>query len=359
VGLADPLRQEIPDAIRQCREAGIRVIMITGDYPGTAASIARQAGLPDVEPLSGEELATLDDAALLPRLRSASVCARITPDQKLRIVQLLKSDGAIVTMTGDGVNDAPALKAANVGIAMGGRGTDVAREAASMVLLDDNFASIVRGVRLGRRIFVNMQNAMAYVLSIHIPIAGMALLPVLFGWPILLYPMHIAFLELIIDPACSLAFENEASDADAMQQPPRRVGKPLFDRRLIVQALLQGMGALACVALTYYWAIRILPEGQARAAGFTVMVVANLALIFSNLSHRRSALHVLVSPNRIPLIVTGAALCILLLALYAPAVALMFRFEPLAIGILAFSITLGFASLVWFEMVKFAAHARR
>ncbi|HPT56006.1 MAG TPA: HAD-IC family P-type ATPase, partial [Casimicrobium sp.] len=185
VGLADPIRAEIPAAIKQCHEAGIRVIMITGDYPTTAQSIAVKAGLEvvDANVLSGDELATLSDVALQNRLKNVSVCARIAPEQKLRIVQALKADGEIVAMTGDGVNDAPALKAAHVGIAMGGRGTDVAREAASLVLLDDNFASIVRAIRLGRRIFDNLQKSMSYLLAVHIPIAGMALLPILVGWP--------------------------------------------------------------------------------------------------------------------------------------------------------------------------------
>jgi P-type Ca2+ transporter type 2C len=358
LGLADPLRAEIPDAVRQCIEAGIRVVMITGDYPGTAASIARQAGMPEGDVLGGDVLDSLDDAQLSLRLRAVNVCARITPEQKLRLVQALKANGAIVAMTGDGVNDAPALKAAHVGIAMGGRGTDVAREAAALVLLDDNFASIVRGIRLGRRIFSNMQNAMAYVLSIHVPIAGMALIPVLFGSPILLYPMHIAFLELIIDPACSLAFENEAADVDAMQRPPREVNKPLIDSNMFMQALLEGGGALLLVALSYFWAMRVLPEEQGRAAAFTVMVVANLALIFSNLSHRRSVLHALRSSNRIPLLMAAAAISILLLTLYLPAALAAFRFGPLAPGILAIAFALGLASIVWFELIKFATHGR-
>ena len=228
LGLADPLRAEIPDAVPQCRQAGIRVVMITGDYPLTARTIARQAGLPAGETLTGDDLASLGDAALRQRIRSANVCARIAPEQKLRIVQALKANGDVVAMTGDGVNDAPALKAAHVGIAMGGRGTDVAREAASLVLLDDHFLSIVHAVRLGRRIFDNLRKSMSYMLAVHVPIAGMALLPVLLGWPVMLYPMHIVFLELIIDPACSMAFENEPAEPDIMQPPPRNPTAPLF-----------------------------------------------------------------------------------------------------------------------------------
>ncbi|MYN03224.1 HAD-IC family P-type ATPase [Pseudoduganella sp. DS3] len=343
VGLADPLRAEVPEAIGQCHAAGIRVLMITGDYPVTAASIARQAGLPGPTVLNGDTLDALDDAALRRELATASVCARISPLQKLRIVEALKANGEVVAMTGDGVNDAPALKAAHVGIAMGQRGTDVAREAAALVLLDDNFASIVRGIRLGRRIFANMRSAMCYVLAIHVPIAGMALLPALLGWPVLLYPMHIAFLELIIDPACSLAFENEASDAQAMRQPPRRVGAPLLAWPTVLRALLQGAVALSVAGLAYAWAQAALPEPTARATGFAVLVLANLALIFTSLARRRSVLAQLAASNRAPLLVAGVALATLLLVLYLPPVAGAFQFG--ALGLRELGVVLGCGAL--------------
>ena len=313
IGLSDPLRGEIPQAVRDCAQAGIRVIMITGDYPVTAASIAQQAGIKPGAVLGGEELDSLDDVQLASRLRSTNICARITPDQKLRIVQALKANGETVAMTGDGVNDAPALKAAHVGIAMGGRGTDVAREAASLVLLDDNFASIVRGIRLGRRIYNNLQNAMTYVLSMHMPIAGMAILPAVFGWPILLYPAHIAFLELIIDPACSLAFENEPADDEVMRRPPRPPAEPVLSPRDFIMALLQGSGALIVVAAAFAFTLTVLPETSARAATFATLVTANLALLFSNLSRQRSVLRTLVDPNRIPLILAGVTMSVLFL----------------------------------------------
>ncbi|MFN3397696.1 MAG: cation-translocating P-type ATPase, partial [Sulfurimicrobium sp.] len=305
LGLADPLRAEIPDAMRQCHDAGIRVVMITGDYPATARAIARQAGLDAVEVLSGDTLGEMSDGQLQARMKTVNVCARIAPEQKLRIVQALKADGEVTAMTGDGVNDAPALKAAHVGIAMGGRGTDVAREAAALVLLDDNFASIVRAVRLGRRIFDNMQKSMSYILAVHIPIAGMALLPVLLGYPAMLYPMHIAFLELIIDPACSLAFENEAAEADVMQRPPRDTDAQLFGGATLWLALLQGIGVLGVVLGAYAWADGRLAEPEARAFAFTTLVIANLALIFSNRSRSRSLLASLRTPNKTLQIVVG------------------------------------------------------
>ena len=221
VGLADPLRATVPEAISLCRTAGIKVVMITGDYPATAEAIARQAGLDADDVATGEKLESMSDADLAQRVRSTTVFARIMPEQKLRIVQAFKANGEIVAMTGDGVNDAPSLKAAHIGIAMGGRGTDVAREAASIVLLDDDFGSIVHAIKLGRRIYDNLRKAMGFIFAVHVPIAGLALLPLLFGLPILFGPVHIAFLEMIIDPVCSLVFEAESEEDDVMSHPPR------------------------------------------------------------------------------------------------------------------------------------------
>ncbi len=352
LGLADPLRAEIPAAVRQCFEAGIRVVMITGDYPATARAIARQAGLATDELLSGDELAAMDEEELRARMRTVSVCARIAPEQKLRIVQALKADGEITAMTGDGVNDAPALKAAHVGIAMGGRGTDVAREAAALVLVDDNFASIVRAVRLGRRIFDNMQKSMSYILAVHIPIAGMALLPVLLGWPALLYPMHIAFLQLIIDPVCSLAFESEPAEADLMRRPPRDAKAQLFGGVTLGLALLQGIGVLLIVIGAYAWASHRLNEPEARAFAFATLVIANLALIFSNRSRSQAWLALLRPAKPILWIVTGATLGLLALALYLPPLAQLFRFAPLPPGELGAALGLGLAGLAWSKFVK-------
>ena len=233
VGLADPLRPTVPAAVQECRAAGIRVIMITGDYPQTARAIAAQAGLEAGDVVTGAELEAHER-----RRAYASACARPTifartmPEQKLRIVKALKANGEVVAMTGDGVNDAPSLKAAHIGIAMGGRGTDVAREAASLVLLDDDFASIVTAVRLGRRIYDNLRKAMAYILAVHVPIAGLALIPLLFGLPLVFWPLHIAFLEMVIDPVCSIVFEAEGEEADTMRRPPRHPSAAALHRRL-------------------------------------------------------------------------------------------------------------------------------
>ena len=360
LGLADPVRAEVPAAVAECRAAGIRVVMITGDYPATARAIAQQAGLAsaDADVLSGDEIATLDDEALRERMARVSVCARIAPDQKLRIVQALKARGEIVAMTGDGVNDAPALRAAHVGVAMGGRGTDVARESSSLVLVDDHFASIVRAVRLGRRIFDNLRKAMSYILAVHVPIAGMALLPVLLGWPALLYPMHIALLELIIDPACSVAFENEPAEPDVMQRLPRDASAPLFGGATLWLALLQGAGVLVAVLLAYAWAGPRIPEAEARAFAFATLVTGNLALILSNRSAAGSLWATLRTPNATLWWVMAGALLLLALALYLPWAVEVLRFAPLPAHELAAAVALGLGSVVWFEAIKWARRRR-
>lgn len=352
LGLADPLRAEIAPAVRECREAGLRVIMITGDYPVTARAIARQAGLEAQDVLSGDEMAALTDAELQQRLRTVSICARITPTQKLRIVQALQAGGDVVAMTGDGVNDAPALKAAHVGVAMGARGTDVAREAAAIVLVDDNFASIVRAVRQGRRIFGNLRKAMRYIMAVHVPIAGTALLPLLLGWPIVLYPMHIALLELAIDPACAMVFENEPAEDDVMQRPPRDPAEPLLAGGTLVQAVLQGLGVLVVVLALYVWGSQQLEEPQARALAFSGLVLGNLALILSNRAGPRGLLASLRVPNRMLWGVTAFTLGLLALALYLPALTGVLKMAPLSPGLLGLVLAGAATCLLWFEALK-------
>jgi P-type Ca2+ transporter type 2C len=359
LGFADPLRESVPDAIRECRAAGIRVVMITGDYPATATAIAHQAGIEEGAACSGEELRGLDEVALAERVRGTSVFARISPDQKLRIVNALKADGEIVAMTGDGVNDAPALKAAHIGIAMGGRGTDVAREAASIVLLDDDFGSIVRAVRLGRRIYDNLRKAMGYILAIHVPIAGLALLPVLFGWPLVLTPMLIALLELIIDPACSVVLEAEQEESDVMSRPPRRPDSALFSGALIGWSLLQGGLAFAVVAAIYIVAMLLpLTTDEVRTLAFVTLVGANIALIFVNRTFSSSFRAALGRPNRMLVWGLGITATILTTIMAVPSVRLFFGLGRLRASDLALCIGAAMALLVVLELAKLAWRRR-
>ncbi len=352
-GLADPVRPTAVNAVRECRGAGIRVVMITGDYPGTAQNIARQVGLPADPIVTGPELDAMDDAELRERVKHASLFARVVPEQKLRLVEALKANGEVVAMTGDGVNDAPALKAANIGIAMGGRGTDVAREAASLVLLDDDFGSIVQAVRLGRRIFDNLKKAMAYIFAIHVPIAGMSLIPVLFGWPLALLPVHIVFLELIIDPACSIVFEAEGEEADVMERPPRDPRARLFGVQTVGLSLLQGLVVLAAVAGMFASAqVRGYGEQEARALSFTTLIIANLGLIFVNRSWSQTVVSRMASPNRALWWVAGGAGLFLACALYVPALREIFRFSLLSPRDVVWCFGVGAASVLWFEVLK-------
>jgi Ca2+-transporting ATPase len=283
IGFIDPVRAEVPAAIAEARAAGVKVMMVTGDHPSTALAIAKAVGIDTLAGvLLGTDVAELSLPALAERLRSVRVFARIAPEQKLAIVQALKAAGEVVAMTGDGVNDAPALEAAHIGIAMGRKGTDVAREAADLVLLDDSFASIVGGVRLGRRIFANLRRALSYITAIHIPIAGLALAPVLAGFPPLLFPMHVVLLELAIDPICALVFEGEPSEAAAMKRPPRRADEALFGLPQLALALLQGAGVFVAVFGLYAWALGHYPQAQARGAAFTALVFGNLMLALAD-----------------------------------------------------------------------------
>jgi len=284
VALADPPRPEVPAALAECRRAGVRVIMMTGDHPATARAIAQAVGLSErPEAITGTEMDALDDTALAQRLRHVDICARLRPEHKLRLVRLLRVAGEVVAMTGDGVNDAPALKAADVGIAMGERGTDVAREAAALVLLDDSFARIVEAIRQGRRIFENIRKATRFVFAVHVPIIALTLVPTLLHWSPLLLPLHIVLLELLIDPACSVVFEAEAEDDDLMRRPPRPVGDSPFALAQWLPSVLQGVGMAALMLAAH---AVLLAQGwdtqQARTVGFCALVLGVMLLILAN-----------------------------------------------------------------------------
>ena len=353
VGLADPLRASVRDAVTECRSAGIRVVMITGDYPKTAGAIARQAGLDSRQIMTGEELQSYADAELAEHVRTTTVFARIMPEQKLRIVNALKADGEIVAMTGDGVNDAPSLKAAHIGIAMGGRGTDVAREASSMVLLDDDFGSVIKAVRLGRRIYDNLRKAMGFIFAVHVPIAGLALLPLIFGLPIIFSPIHIAFLEMVIDPVCTLVFEAETEEEDVMGRPPRPAAEPLFSWRLISWGLLQGLLAFTLVGAIFLIASkRGMPADEVRALTFFSLVLSIVSLILVNRSFSTSFITAIRRPNTMLAWILALVVVILALSQLVPAVRDLFRFGPLHIDDIGLAVAAAVAVLLLLELAK-------
>jgi P-type Ca2+ transporter type 2C len=355
LGLLDPIRDTVPAAIAKCQKAGIKVKMITGDYAPTAINIGRQIGLPYPDKVvSGEALKKMTDEEVQDGIESWSIFSRVVPAQKLQIVNALKARGEIVAMTGDGVNDAPALKAANIGIAMGDKGTDVAREAASIVLLEDDFGAIVEAVATGRRIFHNLQKAMSYIFAIHIPIAGLALLPLLIpGMPIIFFPVHIVFIELIIDPACTILFEAEKEEEHSMEKPPRKLHTPILGHRNLWISFFQGLSVFIMVAgvyfITYY---RHYEEKDIRAITFCAMVIANLFLILTNLSdglifsRKRKQ-------NPVLLYMLGGNLLLILAILYVPPVRTIFHFTILHPIDLLYSLAAGVGGIIWYEIWKY------
>jgi Ca2+-transporting ATPase len=354
IGFTDPLRPQVRELIRECRAAGIRVVMVTGDYPATAQARADEAGLAiSAGIVTGEEIAKISDQQLRERVQSISVFARIRPEQKLRIVRAFKANGEIVAMTGDGVNDAPSLKAANIGVAMGGRGTDVAREASSIVLLDDDLGSIVKAIRLGRRIHDNLSKAMSYLLAVHVPIAGLALLPLVLGWPIILAPVHIAFLELVIDPVCSIVFESEIEETDVMGRAPRDSHKPLFSLGLVRWSLFQGFWVFCLTAAIFGISLyHGSSAASARALVFASLVSGNFGLIFVNRSFSSSLFEALKRPNIALWLIFAATVSILGLAFAVPALREIFRFGTPHLDDLTISIGAGLVTILLLESIK-------
>lgn len=361
VGYSDPVKAGVPDAVLRCHEAGIKVMMITGDYPATALSVARDIGLENThQVLTGEQLAVMDEQQLALNLKTVRVLARMVPEQKLRIVNALRSIGEVVAMTGDGVNDAPALKASHIGIAMGGRGTDVAREAAALVLLNDDFTSIVAAIQLGRRIYDNIQKAISYIIAIHIPIVGLTLIPLLMGMPPILWPVHLAFLELIIDPVCSIAFEAEPAEPSIMRRPPRPVSDRLFGRSVLTAGVMEGAFVLLAVFAVHIGVGRM---GQgpdhARAIAFATLIFANIGLILTLRSRTEPAWTFLKRRNPTLGWIGLALIVVSGVVLYAPGVVTIFHFASPHLKDLGICAVVAAISLIGFEIFKVAKTAKR
>ena len=355
IGLSDPIRKNVKQAVAECYKAGIRVIMITGDYQVTAKHIALEIGLENPDRcITGQELQVMSDNELCEKIKETNVFARVVPEQKLKIVNALKKNNEIVAMTGDGVNDAPALKSANIGIAMGEKGTDVAREASSLVIMDDNFSSIVGAIKMGRRIFDNLQKAFGYTFAIHVPIAGLSLIPIILGnFPLILWPVHIVFLELIIDPACSIIFEAEKEEKNTMNRQPRGINEPFFGAKKILFSCMQGVGILIITLAIYFIGLHLGHNAkEVRAMAFITLIVSNIAVILTNRSWTDNILKIIITPNKAVLWVVGGAIFFLVLILNIPFFLNLFQFQKLTLINIAISILAGLATIVWFEIYK-------
>lgn len=364
-GLVDPLRAGVTKSVADCKTAGIRLIMITGDYPVTAKAIAEAAGFDTSGGvMTGEDVASCSDEELAERLKAVNVFARMVPEQKLRIIRSLQTAGHVVAMTGDGVNDAPALRAADIGIAMGMRGTDVARESAGLILTDDNFNSIVGGIAIGRGIFNNLRKAMAYVVAVHLPLLGMTLLPLFVPvWPLVLVPILIAMLELIIDPACSVVFAAEELDPKLMRRNPRKISEPIFHRKTLLISITQGLLAFASVAGAYFWAIATsLPETSVRSITFVTLVLSNVLLILVNRSWTLSLWQTIRTRKNASLkwLFLGTTLLISL-ATFLPPIREALSLGAIGLVDMVVAVTLAIAGVAWFEIFKVArrSHAQR
>ena len=362
VGLRDPVRPGVVEAVAECGRAGVRTVMITGDHPGTALAIGREVGLitdgdgdghDDV--ITGAELAAMEDDELAARVGTVSVFARMVPEQKLRLIRALRAGGEVVGMTGDGVNDAPALRAADIGIAMGRRGTDVAREAASLVITDDDYTSIVGGIRRGRGTFDNLRKAMSYIIAVHVAIFGMALFPLFVAdWPLVLLPVQLALLELVIDPACSIVFESEEIDPRIMDQPPRTLGQPIFDRGTLGIAVLQGVGVLAATIAVYLWAVGDdRAPTEVRTLAFATLVLANIGLILINRSWRLSVVGTFAERHNPTLKwILGITLVFLIALVELPPLRAAFDLGAISATDWAVPIAAASIGLAWFEVHK-------
>ncbi|HAG10299.1 MAG TPA: HAD family hydrolase [Desulfotomaculum sp.] len=359
VGLTDPPRDSVKEDIRKCNEAGVRVVMVTGDNGLTASSIAKQVGMPNNDKIiTGYELDQMSDEVLCDRVSNVSIFSRVIPEHKMRIVKAFKENGEIVAMTGDGVNDAPALKKADIGIAMGKRGSEVSREAADLILMDDNFSTIVDTIQDGRRIYDNIRKAVGYVFTIHIPIALAALLAPFLGInpaSLLLLPVHVVLLELVIDPTCSIVLERQPAEHNIMERRPRNPQENILTPGTFTKSILQGLFIFAASFITYFVLLRQNPDNAAlaRTMGISVIIIANLFLVHVNSSNYDLVVHSMIrlAKDKVMWFVFIGTVTGLLLILYTP-LHVFLKLTPLPVGHFFAAVGIAAVSVLWYEIVK-------
>jgi Ca2+-transporting ATPase len=366
IGLADPPRESVKNDIAVCKKAGIRVVMITGDNGITASSIAKKIGMPNSDHIiTGDMINEMSDEELREKVKDVSIFSRVVPEHKMRIVKAFKENGEIVAMTGDGVNDAPALKYADIGIAMGKRGSEVSREAADLILMDDNFTTIVDTVKDGRRIYDNIRKAVGYVFTIHIPIAFASLLAPFLGitpTAILLLPLHVVLLELIIDPTCSIVLERQPAETDIMDRKPRNPKEKLLNAKIFTKSIIQGLIIFAASFGTYYTTLNGNFDNapSARAMGLSIIIISNLFLVQVNSSDNDFAFKSVarLAKDKVMWAVNFGTLAMLGIILYSPMNALL-KLAPLSVTLLLKAVGFAVVAVFWYELVKLVKKFRR
>ena len=366
IGLADPPRESVKQDIGNCTRAGIRVVMITGDSGITASSIAKQINMPNSDKIiTGDELSKMTDEELRERVKDVSIFSRVIPEHKMRIVNAFKANGEIVAMTGDGVNDAPALKYADIGIAMGKRGSEVSREAADLILLDDNFSTIVDAIKDGRRIYDNIRKAVGYVFVIHIPIAFAALCAPLLGinpGDLLLLPLHVVLLELVIDPTCSIVLERQPAEDDIMERAPRDQNENILNSKTILKSILQGLAVFVASFGTYLEFLSLYPDNAAlgRTMGLSIILLANILLVQVNSSNSEFAVKSFVKliNDKVMLAANLVTIGVLILIMYTPLSSFL-NLTSLSIKQFMLAVVIAIASVGWYELVKAVKYIKK
>lgn len=359
IGLADPPRESVKEDIKTCTKAGVRVVMITGDSGITASSIANQINMPNSDHIiTGDELNEMSDDELRERVKDVSIFSRVLPEHKMRIVKAFKENGEVVAMTGDGVNDAPALKYADIGIAMGKRGSEVSREAADLILLDDNFSTIVDTIKDGRRIYDNIKKAVGYVFTIHMPIAFASLLAPMMGInpaSLLLLPLHVVLLELVIDPTCSIVLERQPAESNIMQRPPRNPKEKLLTASMLSKSVIQGLMIFGASFAMYYYFINLYPDNAplARTMGLSIILLSNVLLVQVNSSNTEFAFKTFMRQikDKVMWAVIIGTIAGIFIMIYTPLSGFL-KLAPLSATQLLLSIGISCVAVLWYELVK-------